>query len=105
MNCDALPVCDGFTQAAEAGPPDASREKRKSGFWSPAYETPASKKGDTSSGMIGKLIRPKSGVPKSGIRNSALPTGIRLPNSRSNTGHDDDPTTWVVGHSSGPNEL
>src|SRR6478752_4095731 len=91
MNCEELPVADGLVQVAETVPPDPSREKRKSGFWLAAYDTPASMNGDTSSGMIGKLIRPNSGVPKSGMRNSAFPTRIRLPNSRSNTGHDEVP--------------
>src|SRR5690349_22745736 len=41
--------------------------------------SPASKNGEMVVGRYGKLIRPYSGTPNSGMRNSALNTPIRLP--------------------------
>src|SRR5437763_13694020 len=72
------------TQLAEGAPP--VREKRRSGAWSPVYATPASKKGDTSTGTSGDGINPNSGDPRSGMRNSVLATTTRVPNSRSSSG-------------------
>src|SRR5690606_1308582 len=48
---------------------------------------PASKKGDSSTGAYGKLMSPKSPVPRSGMRNSRLATARREPKSRPYSGH------------------
>src|ERR1051326_1096258 len=83
----------------------ASRVSRKFGPCALVYETPASKKGDTSVGKNGKLSNPNPSVPNSGIRNSAFTTPTLLPNNRWNAGQPtvaacDPAAAPVTSHSS-----
>src|SRR4051812_32706116 len=84
-------------QLAAGAPP--SRDQRKSGGWLLVYATPASKNGDTSTGRNEFGIKPNSGEPSRGIRNSVFATRIRLPNSRSSTGQLFGLTAFADRHS------